>query len=53
MRLIFIPGLGYDCRIFDNLNLPDFKIEYLNWIEPQKDETIHNYSQRLFLYLKK
>lgn len=48
MRLILVPGLGYDDRIFHNLNLDNYKIEYLNWIEPQKNEHIHDYSKRMF-----
>lgn len=52
MRIILIPGLGYDDRIFHNLDLSDFEIEYLNWIEPLKNEHIHEYSQRLFATAK-
>ncbi len=48
MKLILIPGLGYDCRIFDNLNLSEFNVECLNWIAPKPNEKIHDYSQRLF-----
>ncbi|WP_298511336.1 alpha/beta fold hydrolase [uncultured Kordia sp.] len=53
MRLILIPGLGYDDRIFHNLNLTEYTIEYLNWIEPLKNEHIHDYSQRLFATIPK
>lgn len=52
MRLIFIPGLGYDDRIFHKLKLADYDIEYLNWIEPLKNEHIHDYSKRLFATAK-
>ncbi|WP_420572723.1 alpha/beta hydrolase [Kordia sp.] len=52
MRLIFIPGLGYDDRIFHKLDLADYEIEYLNWIEPLKNEHIHDYSNRLFATAK-
>ncbi|EDP70325.1 hypothetical protein FBALC1_06198 [Flavobacteriales bacterium ALC-1] len=48
MRLILIPGLGYDCRIFKNLDLSGFEVECLNWIEPKTNEKLHDYSQRLF-----
>ena len=48
MRLILIPGLGFDCRIFENLNLSNFDIECLNWIQPLDNEKIHDYSQRMF-----
>jgi len=48
MRIILIPGLGYDCRIFENLDLTSYEFEYLNWIEPKTKETINDYAQRLF-----
>ena len=48
MKIVMIPGLGYDCRIFDNLNLSPFNVQCLNWIEPKDGEKIHDYSQRLF-----
>ncbi|QHI36378.1 hypothetical protein IMCC3317_17400 [Kordia antarctica] len=53
MRIILIPGLGYDHQIFQNLDLTGFEVEYLNWIEPKKGEKIHEYSQRLFSNVKK
>ncbi len=52
MRLIFIPGLGYDQRIFRNLKLPNFKVQYLNWIEPLAKESISDYAQRLYNPIK-
>jgi len=48
MKIILIPGLGYDYQIFKNLNLMDFETECLNWIEPKPKENIHEYSQRIF-----
>jgi len=48
LRIILIPGLGYDCRIFENLELSDFDTECLNWIEPKPNEKINEYSQRIF-----
>ena len=52
MKIVLIPGLGYDCRIFDNLNLSNFNVQCLNWIEPKSNEKIHDYSQRLFSKVK-
>ncbi|WP_046759114.1 alpha/beta hydrolase [Kordia jejudonensis] len=52
MRIILIPGLGYDDRIFHKLQLTNIEIEYLNWIEPLKNEHIHDYAQRLFATAK-
>jgi len=48
LRIILIPGLGYDCRIFENLDLAKFNTECLNWIEPKPNEKLKEYSQRLF-----
>lgn len=53
MRIVFIPGLGYNHRIFENLKLPGFTIEYLNWIEPKENEKLHQYAQRLFSRIQK
>jgi len=53
MKTVLIPGLGYNSRIFEHLNLSTFDIEYLNWIEPQEGEKIHDYAQRLFSKIKK
>ena len=52
MKILLIPGLGYDCRIFDNLDLSEFDVQRLDWIEPNASETIHDYSQRLFSKVK-
>lgn len=48
MKVILIPGLGYDHRIFSKLHLSTLKIEALNWIEPKKNENIHHYALRLY-----
>ena len=47
MHLCFIPGLGFDHRIFQNLELPDYDMTYLDWIEPQNQESIQSYAQRM------
>ena len=47
MTLYFIPGLGFDRRIFQNLNLRGLERRYLDWIEPEKSESIKNYATRL------
>ncbi len=52
MKLIFIPGLGYDQRIFKNLDLAGFTIEYLNWIEPLPSEKISAYAKRMIEQLQ-
>lgn len=48
-----MPGLGYDSRIFERLDLVGFDIIRLHWIEPKPHERIHDYAQRLFLKVEK
>ena len=48
MKIYLIPGLGYDHRIFRNLDLTEFDTESINWIEPETRESLHNYTKRLF-----
>jgi pimeloyl-ACP methyl ester carboxylesterase len=48
MKIYLIPGLGFDYRIFQNLDFGDFKVEYINWIEPLLNEHLQDYSKRLF-----
>lgn len=46
MKIYGISGLGADKRIFDFLSL-DFEITTIDWIEPNKNESIKSYSKRL------
>ncbi|MCB0533547.1 MAG: alpha/beta hydrolase [Saprospiraceae bacterium] len=48
MKIYLLPGLGFDCRIFDRLDFKGLDVEYINWIEPQQHENIREYSKRLF-----
>ena len=48
IKIYLIPGLGYNCRIFERLNFIDYKVSCLPWIEPKNDESIRDYSVRLF-----
>lgn len=52
VNITFIPGLGYDYRIFENLEIPDAHTECLSWIEPQRAETLHAYAQRMYAQIK-
>ena len=48
MKLYLISGLAADYRIFKNLIFPpDVEPVYLDWISPEKNETLRNYSLRL------
>jgi pimeloyl-ACP methyl ester carboxylesterase len=46
-RLYFIPGVATDCRVFAELQLPDYKRIYLDWIPPLSRETIEDYACRM------
>jgi len=46
-ELYLLSGLGADKRVFDCLDLSDYKINHVNWIDPLADETIADYAQRL------
>ena len=48
MKIYLIPGLGYDHRIFEKMDLNEFETEYIDWIEPEYGENLHGYSTRLF-----
>ena len=42
-----IPGLGFDHRIYEGINIRDKELHYLNWIEPELNESIKNYAKRM------
>lgn len=46
LKLYCIPGLAFDHRIFSRLNLEELKPVYLDWIEPDKQESFHEYALR-------
>lgn len=45
MNIYLIPGLGFDHQIFQKYNFD--KVYYIDWIEPQKGESIQEYAVRL------
>lgn len=48
MTLYFLSGLGADKRVFNKLVLPQhYKIVHIDWIIPEKDESIEGYARRL------
>lgn len=47
MKLYLLPGLGFDHRVFSKLNLGNYDLRYINWIEPYKNESLENYALRL------
>jgi pimeloyl-ACP methyl ester carboxylesterase len=47
MKLYFISGLGADWRVFSFLDLSFCEPVYIDWIEPEKDESLESYALRL------
>ncbi|MEM7087546.1 MAG: alpha/beta hydrolase [Bacteroidota bacterium] len=45
----FVPGLAASKEIFKNIRLPEdqFEIHVLNWLIPEKDESLSAYAQRM------
>lgn len=46
LHIYCIPGLGLNEKVFENLGLNN-RVTYLNWLEPQKDEKLSNYAERI------
>ncbi|MCU0379842.1 MAG: alpha/beta hydrolase [Chitinophagaceae bacterium] len=48
MKVYFISGLAADGRVFRHIQLPaDYEAVYLNWLRPDKDESLTNYAGRM------
>ncbi len=47
MITYLIPGLGYDHRIFENLQLDEANVQRVDWIEPRPNESLRAYAGRL------
>lgn len=48
-NIYFMPGMAANCDIFENIKLDDskFKIHYIEWLEPQLNESLQEYSMRI------
>lgn len=46
-KLFIFSGLGADKRIFENLDLSAFDCEFVDWIKPEKNETLQQYALRI------
>ena len=45
--IYMLSGLGADSQAFQNLHLPGYKLIYINWIPPEKAESMAHYASRL------
>jgi len=46
-QVYLLAGLGFDKRIFSNLNILNANINYLEWLEPEPNECMENYICRM------
>lgn len=53
MKAYFISGLGAGKKAFQRIKLPEsFEPVYLDWITPEKDESLRNYARRFSSLIK-
>jgi pimeloyl-ACP methyl ester carboxylesterase len=54
MKVYFISGLAADKRVFRDIQLPEgFEAVHLDWIQPEKDESLPQYALRLAANINK
>ncbi len=46
-EVYLLSGLGADKRVFDFVDLSNYKVNYISWIDPGKNESIEDYSFRI------
>ncbi|MBA4057543.1 MAG: alpha/beta hydrolase [Marivirga sp.] len=46
-ELFLISGLGADKRVFDFLDLSEYKTHHIQWVDPHHKESIESYASRL------
>ena len=47
-KLFLIPGLGADTRVYNKIDIPaDYDVTPVDWIEPNKTDTLNTYAQKL------
>lgn len=48
MKVYFISGMAADSRVFKHIRLPEgYEMVHLDWIRPEKNESLAGYAQRL------
>lgn len=46
-KIFLIAGLGADTRLYNNIDLQDNEVIPVDWIEPNKHDTLNTYAQKL------
>lgn len=53
MKTIYcISGLGADEKAFSKLHIEGYQLKVINWIQPFKDEPLHNYATRMLAFIE-
>lgn len=51
-KIYIFSGLGADKRVFKHIKFIDFEPVFIDWISPEDNETLENYSKRISLQIK-
>ncbi|MCP4437796.1 MAG: hypothetical protein GY810_02545 [Aureispira sp.] len=52
-NIYMLAGLGFDCRLFERLNIPTAQnIYHLDWIDPNRGESFDSYMDRVAEQIK-
>ena len=46
-KLFLVPGMGADTRIYNKIDLPEYDVVCVDWLEPDPTDTLASYSQKL------
>ncbi|HJP64577.1 MAG TPA: alpha/beta hydrolase [Mucilaginibacter sp.] len=46
-KIVLIPGLGADYRVYRNINLAGYEVVKVTWLIPEKTDTLASYAQKL------
>ncbi len=46
-KIFLISGLGADRRLFNKLDLTGYELVHMDWLEPEKQDTLTTYAQKL------
>ncbi|MCB0663892.1 MAG: alpha/beta hydrolase, partial [Saprospiraceae bacterium] len=49
MKIYLIPGLGYTKRIFEKISFGDLSVSFLDWLDPNPNESLSHYTKRLLV----
>lgn len=52
-KIYIFSGLGVDKRVFDTIDFSGLNVEFIDWIDPLKDETFESYAKRISINFEK